>query len=121
VEPAASSRRPLGPLGPRHRPLEPLCCLLAPTGVRLLQELAVDIDPEQVIVLIELFGRHLLLKQQDSPLLLVDIVTGEARLVPGFRAPLAFIYTDANAQFLCFHDRRVRACVRACHTSERAA
>lgn len=73
----------------------------------VLAELAVDIDPEQVIVLIELFGRHLLVKQQGSPLLLLDIAAGETRLVPGFQAPLAFIYTDTNAQFLCFHDRCV--------------
>ena len=86
----------------------PLRLLSIETGATLV-ELEQPIVPGKKMEFVEQFNEKLLLKQEDSPLKIIDLLTRSVVTVKNqhFRTPSAFIFLYENQTFLAFRGHEV--------------
>ena len=86
----------------------PLRLLSIETGETLV-ELEQPIVPGKKMEFVEQFNEKLLLKQEDSPLKIIDLLTRSVVTVKNqhFRTPSAFIFLYENQTFLAFRGHEV--------------
>jgi len=91
----------------RQDGLLPLLVRCIETG-QVLSEFSQSIEPGKKINIVEQFNEKLILKQEDEPLRIVDLLTQSVVQVPNarFRDPSAFIFLYEYNTFLAFeHDK----------------